>query len=287
MDTDEKPEPDSRKTAWYHRFTRFFSSAPKTRGDVNALLESAHRSQLLDTNEFDLIASAMKMSALQVRDAMIPHTKMITVTKNSEPHEFLPKVIESGHSRFPVTDGETQTFAGLLHAKDLLPLLLQTNNDRENQAFTMETYLRPIDKVPESKRLGKLLQEFRATRKHMALVVDEYGSISGLITIEDILEELVGEIEDEFDLIETANIRPIGNHEYLIQAHTEIDTFNDVFNCQLNNHEFDTIAGLITQKSGSVPQRDEVITIDRFQFTVIHADNRRLYLLRLVVKQPS
>lgn len=272
---------DSGEPSWIEKISRLFSTAPKTREDINQFLLFAKEHLLLDDDEFTIIQGAMDVTDIQVREVMVPRSKMIVINASDSPEEFLPDVIKSGHSRFPLMGEDNDDVLGILHAKDLLQLILEKNTS----AFDISKYIRPVHKVPESKRLNKLLNDFRTTRNHMAIVIDEYGGISGLITIEDVLEEIVGEIEDEFDVDEDASIKKIADNDYLIKGHTTIEDFNHEFSSALDESEFDTIAGLITQQFGHIPQRNETVDIGEFTFKILHADKRRIHLIRLYIAE--
>jgi magnesium and cobalt transporter len=272
---------DSGEQSWIEKISRLFSTSPRTREDINEFLLFAKEHLLLDEDEFTIIQGAMDVTDIQVREVMVPRSKMIVIKASDNPEEFLPAVIKSGHSRFPLMGEDNDDVLGILHAKDLLQLIL----DKDTEAFDLSKYIRPVPKVPESKRLNKLLNDFRTTRNHMAIVIDEYGGISGLITIEDVLEEIVGEIEDEFDVDEDESIKKISDNDYLIKGHTTIEDFNHAFDSELDETEFDTIAGLVTQQFGHIPQRNESVIIDKFTFKVLHADKRRIHLIRLSIAE--
>ena len=280
MNTDGSPSIDPDDISWIDKLQKLFTKSPKTREDINEILEQAKEDQLLDGDELELIEGAMEVGDMQVREVMIPRSNMITVSVDEKPEQFLPTVIKSGHSRFPIIGETNDDILGILHAKDLLPLILE-----DNEEFDISKYIREVHQVPESKRLSKLLNDFRTTRSHMALVIDEYGGISGLITIEDVLEEIVGEIEDEFDTEEDAPIKKLGENDYIINALIPIEDFNTEFDCKLDDRDFDTIAGLVTHQLGHVPQRNEQVEIDKFTFRVVHSDKRRIHLLRLFVTE--
>jgi len=217
-----------------------------------------------------MMEGALEVSETQVRDAMIPRSQMVVVQNDSRLDEFLPWIVESGHSRFPVIGEDKDEVIGILLAKDLLPHL----------ASGAESF----DLIPESKRLNMLLRDFRASRNHMAIVVDEYGGVSGLITIEDVLEEIVGEIDDEYDEEEEALILPIGDNRYQVQALTPIDDLNDMFDSDLSDDDYGTVGGLLLAEFGRVPEYDDVVVlVDRFEFRVTRADNRRIITLEMNV----
>ncbi len=267
--------------SWIERVSDLFSSTPKTREEVNSLLEHAVENKIIGEDEFSIIEGAMEVTEIQARDVMVPRTQMIVVELDTKPQDFLKTIIASGHSRFPVIGESIDDVVGILLAKDLLPLISEQSFDN----FDIQKLLRPVYKVPESKRLNKLLRSFRERHNHMAVVIDEYGSISGLITIEDILEEIVGEIEDEYDVQPDQPIKKIGNNDFIIKAHMTIDDFNASFGAQLSSPDAGTIAGIVIQQLGHVPHPGESVTIDNFLFKVIHADNRRLHLLRVFTKE--
>ncbi len=280
-DRSDNDPGDSR--SWIDKISDIFSSTPRTREDVNALLEMARENKLLAKDEYNIIEGAMEVSEQQVSDVMLPRSNMVTVSVDEKPEAFLNKLVKSGHSRFPVCGETPDDVLGILHAKDLLPLIIEKDNDD----FSLTQYLRPAYKVPESKRLNKMLKSFRETRNHMAIVIDEYGNVSGLITIEDVLEEIVGEIEDEFDVEQDVPIKQIGSDDYIIKAHLTIEDFNQHFDAHLDDSDFDTIAGIVTQQFGHIPQRNETVEIDGFTFKVLQADNRRMHLLRLFTANSS
>ncbi|WP_421861849.1 HlyC/CorC family transporter [Motiliproteus sp.] len=264
--------------SWLDRITQAFSDEPRDRDDLLVLLKSAEDSQVLDSEALGIIEGAMAVSDMQVRDIMIPRPQMVVIDSTLTPQQFLPEMIDASHSRFPVIGESPDEVIGILLAKDLLPFLLRESIDSIN----IQDLLRPATFVPESKRLNTLLGEFRATRSHMAVVVDEYGGIAGLITIEDVLEQIVGEIEDEYDAEEEDTpIKQIEENAYIVKALTEIEDFNDYFNAHLNDDEFDTIGGIVTHCFGHLPQRDDQVDFEGFRFKVLNADNRRIRLLQV------
>ncbi len=274
---DEPPSSNGQDKSWLERLASSFSSEPKSQEELLEVIREAASNQLLDQEAFGIIQGALGVSALQAREIMIPRSQMVTVNVNEPPEEFLPKVIESGHSRFPVIGENSDDIKGILLAKDLLPLILKGHKD-----FTLESVIRNATIIPESKRLNILLREFRENRYHMALVIDEYGGISGLITIEDILEEIVGEISDETDdENDDVFIRKVDDDDYIVKALTPIEEFNDYFNSGFSDEEFDTVGGLVMQNFGHLPKRNEVTELDSFSFRVLYSDNRQIHLLRL------
>ena len=223
----------------------------------------------------------LQVSEMQVRDIMIPRSQMDVIDISHLPEKFIPFVIETAHSRFPVIEDDKNDVIGILLAKDLLKYYAGDD-------FEIRDMLRPTVFIPESKRLNVLLKEFRGSRNHIAIVVDEYGGVSGMVTIEDVLEQIVGEIEDEFDFDETEdNIIQDKNGHYRVKASTEIEDFNEYFNVNFSNEEFSTIGGLIIHAFGHLPKRDEKITFEGFKITILRADSRKLYSVLLEIDSPS
>ncbi|MBR9829830.1 MAG: CBS domain-containing protein [Oceanospirillales bacterium] len=265
--------------SWLEKLTQAFSDEPRSLEDVREILLQANESGILDNDAHSIIEGAMQVTEMQVRDAMIPRSQMTMVQVNQTPREFLPVIISSAHSRFPVCGENPDEVLGILLAKDLLPYMLDGTLDQ----FDIRQCLRKATFIPESKRLNVLLNEFRGTRNHMAIVVDEYGGIAGLITIEDVLEQIVGEIEDEHDADDDdGNIKPFDDNGFLVKALTPIEDFNAYFDVGFSDDEFDTIGGIITQHFGHLPAKDEQIDIEGFSFKVLAADNRRLRLLQVI-----
>jgi magnesium and cobalt transporter len=263
---------------WLEKLAQAFSDEPRSRDDVRDILQQACESGILDNDAHGIIEGAIQVTEMQVRDVMIPRSQMTMVQVNQTPREFLPVIISSAHSRFPVCGENPNEVLGILLAKDLLPYMLEGTLDQ----FDIRQCLRKATFIPESKRLNVLLNEFRGTRNHMAIVVDEYGGIAGLITIEDVLEQIVGEIEDEHDADDDdGNIKPFDDNGYLVKALTPIEDFNAYFDTGFSDDEFDTIGGIVTQHFGHLPAKDESIVIDGFHFKVLSADNRRLRLLQV------
>ncbi|WP_096087401.1 HlyC/CorC family transporter [Agaribacterium haliotis] len=267
---------DSDSRPWLSRLFSGRGHIPRNRQELLSVIKHAASSELLDEEVLHIIEGAIDVAHQQVREIMIAKAQMVCIQIDETPEQFLPKVIESGHSRFPVVGESGDDVKGILLAKDLLPLLLK---GVEN--FDLEKHLRPANVIPESKRLNILLKEFRENRYHMAMVIDEYGGISGLITIEDILEEIVGEIEDETDDDNEDFIRQVADNDYILKALTPIDDFNRHFKAKLDTSDFDTIGGLATQAFGHVPKRNETTHIGGFSFRVLYADDRKIHLLRV------
>jgi magnesium and cobalt transporter len=266
--------------SWLERLSQALLREPQDREQLVELLRDAEQRNLLDAQALAMIEGVLQISEMQVRDIIIPRAHMIAVEEDHSLQEFLPAVIESGHSRFPVIGENRDEVVGILLAKDLLRYANTTQ-----QKFNIRDLLRQALFVPESMHLDKLLQEFRRTHNHMAIVVDEYGGVAGLVTIEDVLEQIVGEIEDEYDVDDEAFIKKLSEKQYTIKALTPIEEFNQYFNTTLDDSEFDTIGGLVMHAFGHLPKRGEVTEIENFRFKVLHSDNRRIRLLRMTVKK--
>ncbi len=276
--SEDRSGPGPQKS-WLGKLAQAFSDEPKTREGLLADLKDAADDNVLDQEAFSIIEGAMQVSDKQVRDVMIPRSQIVVVEADQTPKEFLPVIISSAHSRFPVIGENPDDILGILLAKDLLPLILE---DDGPENFDITRHLRKPTIIPESKRLNVLLKEFRATRNHMAIVVDEYAGVSGLITIEDVLEQIVGEIEDEHDHEDDeGNIKPFDENGYIVKALTPVEDFNEFFDVGLPDDEFDTIGGIVTQQFGHLPRKDESVQINEFSFKVLSADNRRIRLLQV------
>ena len=267
--------------SWLDKVLATFSNEPQSKEELLDIISDAAAKQLLDQEALGIIQGALDVSGIQAREIMVPRSQIISVGYQEAPEAFLPKIIESGHSRFPVIGENSDDIRGILLAKDLLPLILKGHEN-----FTLDSIIRTATIIPESKRLNILLREFRANRYHMALVIDEYGGISGLITIEDVLEEIVGEISDETDdNQDDIFIRKVDDKDYIVKALTPIEDFNAYFSGKLNDDDFDTIGGLVMKAFGHLPQRNEVTQLDHFTFRVLYADNRQVHLLRLTLPE--
>ncbi len=262
---------------FFGRLAQAFSSEPSSREDLQEILSIAMEKEVIDEDAFTIIEGAMEVSAMQARDIMVPRPQMVVIKAEATLEEILPQIVRSKHSRFPVIGESPDDILGILLAKDLLPQIL--SDDREN--FDIQQLLRRAVVVPESKRLNVLLREFRLNRNHMAIVIDEYGGVAGLVTIEDVLEEIVGEIEDETDIEVDQFIRRISDDDFFIRALTPIEDFNEYFGVEFSDEEFDTIGGVVMHAFGHMPTRNEVTHIDGFEFKVINADQRKIHSLRL------
>lgn len=263
--------------SWFNRLTQAFAHEPKNRKELLEVLREAHQNKLFDSEALAIVEGAIQVADLQVRDIMVPRSQMMSIKANQSPKEFLPAIIEAAHSRYPVVGESLDDVVGILLAKDLLPLILSG----EQPNFNIKDLLRPATFVPESKRLNVLLREFRANHNHMAVVIDEYGGVAGLVTIEDVLEQIVGDIEDEHDVEEDSYVKPLPSGDFLVKALTPIDSFNEAFDTTFSDDEFDTVGGLVMSAFGHLPKRNEVTEIGEFRFRVLNADSRRIHLLRL------
>ena len=275
---NEDLPPPSEHGNWLERLAKSLIGAPSDRKQLLETLRNAQRQNLLDPDVLSMIEGALQVSDMQVRDIMIPRVQMETLNDTDTLEEMLPTIIESGHSRFPVISDKKDTVIGLILAKDLLRYLAEGNR----ASFVLKDILRPAVFIPESKRLNVLLNDFRNRRNHMAVVVDEYGAVSGLITIEDVLEQIVGEIDDEHDIDEVENaILVQDDNRFTVKALTPLEEFNEYFGTRFDEDEFDTVAGLVIKHLGHLPSNGETVVIDGLEFKVLKADSRRVHLLEV------
>jgi magnesium and cobalt transporter len=262
------------------RLTQAIVGGPTTHGDLIALLRDAQERGVVERDALDMIEGALATADMKVRDIMVPRAQMDVVDKNEPPERYLPHVIATGHSRFPVVDGDKDKVVGILLAKDLLRYFQLDKKSRAQ--FDLHDMLRPAVFVPESKRLNVLLREFKASRNHMAIVVDEYGGVAGLVTIEDVLEQIVGEIKDELDVdIEEGGIAERAPGEFVVKALTPLEEFNERFKTAFTHGEIETVGGFVAARFGHVPGRGETIALEGFRFEVLRADSRRIHLLKV------
>ncbi len=275
--TDAESTTGSRLKNWISQFKKRFKHEPKDKEQLVHLLQDAKKRALMDSEALTMIEGVLQVAELQVRDIMIPRAQMVVVGRDDTLGTVLDIAIESAHSRFPVIGDDRSEVVGIMLAKDLLHYC----GSKDNQQFNMRDVLRAAVFVPESKRLNVLLKDFRANRNHIAIVVDEYGAAAGLVTIEDVLEQIVGEIEDEHDFDEGTCILKRNEQEFTAKAHTTIADFNDYFNADLDDSDYDTIGGLVTNTLGHLPKRGEQLDIDHFQFSVVRADSRKIHLLNI------
>ncbi len=273
-DKDDKP-------TLLERLSAFLTREPEDREELVDLMRGAFERKLLDADALSMIEGVLQVSEMTVRDIMIPRAQMDVVAQDDDPASFMPVVLETKHSRFPVIGESKDDVVGILLAKELL------NFYADPQSFNLRDMMRPAVFVPESKRLNVLLREFRANRNHIAIVVDEYGGVSGLVTIEDVLEQIVGDIEDEYDYDEGEdNIIAEASGRYRVKAQTEIADFNERFGTDFSDDEFDTVGGLVLQAFGRLPKRAESTAIGGFRFRVVRADSRRLHTLQVEPPPP-
>jgi magnesium and cobalt transporter len=271
--TAPKPTLLARLGAWMTR-------EPEDREELIALLRSSYDRNLIDADALAMIEGVLQVSEMQARDIMVPRAQMDVIDVRESPDQFIPMVIQTGHSRFPVFGENKDDVIGILLAKDLL------RHYAGEEEFNVRDMLRPAVFIPGSKPLNVLLKEFRKNRNHMAIVVDEYGGVAGLVTIEDVIEQIVGDIEDEYDFDDVEdNIVPEKGGQYRVKALTEIGDFNAVFGTRYGNQEFDTIGGLVLSRFGRVPKRGEQLSLDNLVFKVLRADSRRLHLLQVAKKK--
>lgn len=256
-----------------------FTPEPKNKDQLIDVLNDAQTRELINPETKQMIKGVLDVAEMRVREIMIPRAQMVTIDINHSLEEFLPIILESGHSRFPVVNEDIDHVDGILLAKDLLAFGT-SNQDNE---FSLSDIIRPAIIVPESKKVEPLLKEFRSNRYHMAIVVDEYGGVSGVITIEDILEQIVGEIEDETDDEIEEEIKHLAGNVYLVKALTELDNFNDYFNSDFNEADIDTIGGIVLRQFNHMPQKGETLQLGDFEFKVLVADNRRMQMLQISV----
>ena len=273
--TDEHSSRSNHSRSWLERLSNVLLREPQDREQLFELLRDAEQRNILDSDALRMIEGVLQVSEMQARDIMIPRSQMVVIAEDEPLETIIPTIVESAHSRFPVIGNDKDQVSGILLAKDLISYFYE----KRDQALDLKPLLRTPVFVPESKRLAVLLEEFRIQHNHMAIVVDEYGGVAGLVTIEDILEEIVGDIEDEHDVEEADNIAQISATSYRVNPLTPIEDFNHYFKCNLSDEEVDTIGGLVMHSLGHMPKKDEIITIDNYCFKVLDSDNRRVGLL--------
>lgn len=279
MNDDLSDSSSSQSRGWLERLGRAFGGEPRNREDLVELLRDVAEQGLIESDTLAMLEGALEVDELQVRDVMIPRSHMVVIPTGSSLAEILPIIIESGHSRFPVVGEDRDEIKGILLAKDLLKLVANGSE------MALADLLRPPVIIPESKRLNVLLREFRVSKNHMAIVVDEYGGVSGLITIEDVLEEIVGDIDDEHDADAVADIQRLEEGKYLVQALTAIDDFNEALGTGYSDDEYDTIGGLVVAEFGRLPEAGESVDIGDWTFVVTSADDRRLHAMEVFRSQ--
>jgi magnesium and cobalt transporter len=279
--SDEPQNAAPNHRSWLEKIGQILAREPRDRNELVEMLRDAAQRHLLDLNSLGMIEGVLEVPSLRVRDIMIPRSQITVIEQNATLDQILPVVIETVHSRFPVIGENKDEILGILLAKDLLAYAF---GQKENN-FHLNDILRPAIFIPESKRLDVLLQEFRRSRNHMAIVVDEYGGVTGIVTIEDVLEQIVGQIEDEYDTDDAELIKKYHNNSYAVKALTPIESFNEYFHAQLEETEMDTVGGLVTREFGRLPKRGESIDIGGYSFKVLRADNRRVHLFQVSEKE--
>jgi len=272
--SEERSRPSG---SWLRRLLESLSGEPQDLEELSEVLTDARERGLIDTDVFAMLEGVLQVSEIQVRDVMVPRSQMVVIQRDEPPERILPVVVESGHSRFPVVGEDRDEVVGILLAKDLLRYFAEGGKGQ----FDIRECVRPAVFIPESKRLNVLLKEFRVSHNHMAIVVDEYGGVSGLLTIEDVLEQIVGDIGDEYDVDEGEGIRKEGERVFAVPALTRIEEFNSTFGTRFSDEEFDTIGGLVLHELGRMPRRGEAIEIGGMELKVLRADRRRIETLRV------
>jgi len=285
MSEDDSSNNGSDDRSWLERITQILQVDPRDREHLLEILRDSEKRSLLDTDSLGMIEGVLQVSEMQVRDIMIPRSQMSVLSRTQSPEDMLAEIIESGHSRFPVIGDSRDEVEGILLAKDMLRFFRKGSGD-----ILIRDYLRAPVFVPESKRLNVLLKDFRSSHNHLAIVVDEYGGVAGMVTIEDVLEQIVGDIEDEHDIDEGKFILKHDDNHFIVKALTEIEEFNEFFHTSFSDDEFDTIGGQVLNEFGHMPKRDEVVCINELSFRVLRSDNRRIYLLEVIrneLKKPD
>jgi len=284
MSDDTHPSGDTGVSGWFQRLVQGRAGDVKTRDDIAEFLETFHERGIVGDDEFAMLQGVLEVADTQVRDIMVPRSQMVVVAKDQTPEEVLKIITESNHSRFPVIGDDRDEVVGIVLAKDVLKHFVE---DASRESFDIEPLLRPAVFIPESKRLNTLLAEFREGRNHMAIVVDEYGGVAGLLTIEDVLEQIVGDIGDEYDIDEGEGIRKEADRTWTVPALTRIEEFNSTFGTRFSDEECDTIGGLVLHELGRMPRRGEAVQIGGVELKVTRADRRRIETLRVVTPPSS
>jgi len=268
------------KDNWLDKIKDLLVDTPKDKKDLISLLESATKNNLISQDSFQMILGVFSVSEIPVREIMIPRPYVIAIDVNEELNNVISKVIDSGHSRFPVINGKLDEIIGILHAKDLLKNQINTADE-----FDLNDYIRPATFIPESKRLNVLLNDFKASRNHIAIIIDEHSNVSGLVTLEDLIEEIIGEIDDEHDVSTKDLIIQQSSNKYIIDALLTLDDFNDKFNSSLVDEGIETIGGYLINKFEKVPKKQELIEIDNFLFTILSADSKKINRIQITIKK--
>ena len=268
--------------SWLDKIKDLLGDSPKDKKDLISLLSSAASDNLISQDSYQMILGVFSVSEIPVREIMIPRPHVIAIDVNEELNAVINKVIESGHSRFPVINGKLDEIIGILHAKDLLKNQISTAND-----FDLHDYMRPATFIPESKRLNVLLNDFKASRNHIAIVIDEHSNVSGLVTLEDLIEEIIGEIDDEHDVSSKEFVIQQATNKYIIDALLTLDDFNNRFNSSFVDEDIETLGGFLINKFEKVPKKQEIIEINNFLFTVLSADSKKINRIQLTIKKDN
>ena len=268
--------------SWLDKIKDLLGDSPKDKKELISLLSSAASDNLISQDSYQMILGVFSVSEIPVREIMIPRPHVIAIDVNEELNAVINKVIESGHSRFPVINGKLDEIIGILHAKDLLKNQITTAND-----FDLHDYMRPATFIPESKRLNVLLNDFKASRNHIAIVIDEHSNVSGLVTLEDLIEEIIGEIDDEHDVSSKEFVIQQATNKYIIDALLTLDDFNTRFNSSFVDEDIETLGGFLINKFEKVPKKQEIIEINDFLFTVLSADSKKINRIQLTIKKDN
>ena len=266
--------------SWLDKIKDLLGDSPKDKKELISLLSSAASDNLISQDSYQMILGVFSVSEIPVREIMIPRPHVIAIDVNEELNAVVNKVIESGHSRFPVINGKLDEIIGILHAKDLLKNQISTAND-----FDLHDYMRPATFIPESKRLNVLLNDFKASRNHIAIVIDEHSNVSGLVTLEDLIEEIIGEIDDEHDVSSKEFVIQQATNKYIIDALLTLDDFNSRFDSSFVDEDIETLGGFLINKFEKVPKKQEIIEINNFLFTVLSADSKKINRIQLTIKK--
>ena len=283
--TDDEPTTlsEDEEPTLYGRLRRLMKGEPASREDILEFLQEGRWNSVLDPDEIAMLQGVLEVSQTQVRDVMVPRYQMVVLERDAPKSDVLKIIVESGHSRYPVIGEDRDEVVGVLLAKDILHYFVET----PDQEFDLRKFIRPAIVIPESKRLNTLLKEFRISRNHLAVVVDEYGATAGLLTIEDVLEEIVGEIGDEYDAQEAEPIQKQDGNRFQVLALTRIEDFNTYFGSSLNDEDYDTVGGLVMYELGRLPRRGETVSLGGYRFKVLQADRRRLHTLEVTAEAPA
>ena len=273
---------EAKDNSWFDKIKDLLGDSPKDKKDLISLLTTAANDNLISQDSYQMILGVFSVSEIPVREIMIPRPHVIAIDVNEELNTVVTKVIESGHSRFPVINGKLDEIIGILHAKDLLKNQINTNND-----FDLHDYMRPATFIPESKRLNILLNDFKASRNHIAIVIDEHSNVSGLVTLEDLIEEIIGEIDDEHDVSSREFIIQQAHNKYIIDALLALDDFNERFNTSFVDEDIETLGGFLINKFEKVPTKQEIIEINNFIFTILSADSKKINRIQLIIKKDN